>query len=81
MSKAVRPSDGLVVSSLDHICRVDALCMFYKIHGNPNHALEAALLQVHVPARLTRLAVSVYSRNLDIPRCRTVQFNRSFVPA
>ena len=55
--------------------------MFYKIRCNPNHSLEAALPRVHVPARLTRLAVSVHSRYLDVLRCRTVQFGWSYVPA
>ena len=58
-----------------------ALCMFYKINCSPNHALEVALPRVFVPARLTRLAVTVYSRYFDLSRCRTVQFDWSFVPA
>ena len=66
---------------LEHRSRVAALCMFYKIHRNPNLALEAALPRIHVPARLTRLAVLVHSRYLDVPRCCTVKFDRSFVPA
>ena len=81
VSKAVGLSDGLVVCDLKHSRRVAALRMFYKIYCNPNHALEAALPQVYVPARVTRLAVSVHSRYLAVPRCRTVQFGRSFVPA
>ena len=48
MSKAVRLSDGLVICDLKHRRRVDALCMFYKIHGNPNHALET-MPTVHPP--------------------------------
>ena len=81
VSKAVRISYGLVVCDLKHRRRVAAFCMFYKIPRNPNHNLEAALPEVHVPGRLIRLAVSVHSRYLAIPRCRTVQFGRSFVPA
>ena len=38
VSKAVRLSDDLVVSDLERRCRVAALCMFYKINCNPNHA-------------------------------------------
>ena len=38
VSKTVRLSDGLVASDLKHRRRVAALCMFYKIHCNPNHA-------------------------------------------
>ena len=49
----------------------------YKIHCSKNHALEAALPEESVPG----LAVSVHSRYLDVPRCRTFQFSRSFVPA
>ena len=76
VSKAVRLSDGLVVCDLEHRRRVAALCMFYKIHRNPlyNYALEAALPRVRVFARLTRLAVSVHLRYLDVSRCCTVQF-------
>ena len=73
VSKAVRLSNGLVVCDLEHTRRVAALSMFYTIYCDPNHALEAVLLQVHVLARLTRLAVSVHSRYLDIPRCRPFQ--------
>mgnify|MGYP006897304037 CR=1 FL=1 len=55
--------------------------MFYKIHCNSNHALEAALPRVHVPTKLTCQVVSIHSRYLDVPRSRTVQFIRSCVPA
>ena len=81
VSKAVRHSDGLLVCDLEHRHRVTALYMFYKIHCNHNHALETAFPQVYVPAWLTRLAVSVHSRHLAVPRCRTVQSGSSFVPA
>ena len=81
VSKAVRLSDGLVVSNLKHRCHVAALCMFYKIYCNHNHVLKAELPRVHVPARLTCLAVSVHSRYLPIPRCFTVLISRLFVPA
>ena len=52
LPKALKLSDGLIVCDLEHRRRVAALCMFYKIHCNPNYALEAALPLVHVPARL-----------------------------
>ena len=52
----------------------------FKIFCNPNHALEAALSKVQLPAKLTRQAVSVNSRYLAVPRRHTVQFGRSFVP-
>ena len=56
-------------------------CYFNKIYCNPNHALEAALPQVHVLDRLSHLAVSIHSRYLSVPKCRTVQFGRLFVPS
>ena len=38
VSKAVRLSGGLVVFDLELRRRVTALCGFYKIRCNPNHA-------------------------------------------
>ena len=55
--------------------------MFYKIYCYPNHALEAVLSHVHVPARLTRLAFSLFQVVLAVDRCHIVQVGRSFVPA
>ena len=65
----------------DRLVMCAEICMINKIRCSPNHALEAALPRVRVPARLTRLAVTVHSRYLDVPRCRTGQFGRSFVTA
>ena len=56
--EAVRLIDGFVVCDLEHRRRVAALCTFNKIYCNPNHASEAALRRVHVPTRLTCLAIS-----------------------
>ena len=50
VSKAVRLRDGLVMCDLEYRRRFAALCMVYKIHCNPDQALEAALPQVHVLA-------------------------------
>ena len=49
-SKAVKLSDGLVVSDLEHRYNVATVCMFYKIYCNPSHALEAALYLQGRPA-------------------------------
>ena len=81
VSKAVILSDGLVVCDLKNRRRVAAFYMFYKIYCYPYHALEATLPRVHVPARLTRLAVSGHSRYLVVLRCRIVQFSGLFAPA
>ena len=71
--------DVLVVCDLEPKRPVAALCMFNKIRCIPNHALEAALPEDCVPARLTRPVVSVHPRNLDVPRYRTELFNRLFI--
>ena len=71
VSMAVRLSNGLVVYDLKHRRRVTALCTFYKIYCIPDHALEAALPRVHIPARLTSVTASVHSRYLAVSRCRT----------
>ena len=72
VSRADRLSHGLIVCELEHRRCVAALCMFNKIYCNPNHILEVALPRVPVLAKLTRLAVSVHSRYLDVPNCCTV---------
>ena len=60
VSKAVSLIDGLIVCDLEQRRRVAALYLFYKIlYYYPNHALEAKLSRVHVPARLARPVVSV----------------------
>ena len=66
MSKAKIIYDGLMVSYLVHIRRVTAVCIFYKIRCNTNPALNASLLEVHVPARLTRHVVSVHSKYIEV---------------
>ena len=43
VSKSVKLSDGLVVCDLENRRSVSALCMFYKIYCNSDHALEAAV--------------------------------------
>ena len=78
MSKAVRVSDGLVMCDLNHIRLVAALCLFFKIRCNSNQAVQVALHRVRVLAyRNYHLVVYVQSRNLDVPKSRTVQFSRT----
>ena len=64
---------------LEHRCCDGAICVIFKVHCNPDHSLEAELPRVCEPARLSRLAVPVHSRYLDVPRSRRVQFSSSFV--
>ena len=51
------------------------------LSGNRDYALEAALFDVCVPARLTSLTDFVLNRYLDVTRSRTVQCSRLFIPA
>ena len=81
VSKVVMLSDGLVECDLEHRRNVVALCMFLQNICVSNQVLKAALPRVHVPARLTCQDVSVHSKCLVVPRCRTVQFGESFVVA
>ena len=46
---------------MSHRRHAAALWLFLKIHINLTHALEEALPGVRVPARLTRLVISVHS--------------------
>ena len=77
MLKAVKFSDGLIVCDLEHSHRVAALCKFYKIHCNLNHAQEAAMPRGCVPAWLASLVVSAHSRYLDVLMSRTAHLSRS----
>ena len=49
----MRLNDGLVVYDLKYRRIVAALYTFYKMYGNPDHALETVLIKYHVPAWLT----------------------------
>ena len=57
--------------------KVNALCLLYKIDNRVNH-----LINEHnfAAARNARSSAAL-CKALVIPRCRTYQFNRSFLPA
>ena len=63
-----------------HPRSVATVCMLYKIWCNPFHPLHAQLPQLYVPIRLTRAAVAAHDYAFEVPRCRTVQYSRSFIP-
>ena len=55
--------------------------MIHKIWSNPSHPLHAELHQQHfVPVRVTRAAIAAHTHAFEVPRCRTVQYSRSFIP-
>ena len=44
------------------------------------HPLSGALPTPFVPARVTRGAVVAHRHSFAVPRCRTSQYSRTFVP-
>ena len=54
--------------------------MLYKISFNPMHPLNGALPGPYVPVRVTRGALVALRYNYAPPRCRTSQYNRTFIP-
>ena len=54
--------------------------MLYKIRCNPVHPLNGALPGPYVPARVTRGALAAHRYTYPPPRCRTLQYSRTFIP-
>ena len=63
---------GVLKCNLSHRRPVEVFCMLYKIRCNPMHPLCGALPVPYVPVRVTR--------GTFIPRCRTSQYHRTFIP-
>ena len=77
---AERLCPGQSFDSLGLRRRVASLCMLYKVFNNPDHYLYSRLPPLAVRGRHTRAAVAAHDFELEVCRCRTVQFGRSFVP-
>ena len=71
---------GALQCDLLHRRSVAAVCMLYKIRSNPMHPLNSLLPSLFVPARATRGALAAHRYAYAVPRCRTSQFRRSFIP-
>ena len=54
--------------------------MLYKIRRNPVHPLNGALPGPYVPVRVTLGAVVAHPYTYAPPRCRTLQYSRTFIP-
>ena len=80
VGRVTRLSNGLVQCNLDHRRNVAALCMLHKIRGNVAHPLNADLPQPYVPPRALRRHVRDHAHQLSPVYCRTVQYQRTFVP-
>jgi hypothetical protein len=71
---------GELDCDLGHRRSVAALCMLYKIRGNMLHPLNSSLPYPYVPARVTRGAVAAHQFAYAVPRARTSQYGRTFIP-
>ena len=71
---------GLFECDLAHRRSVAVLCMLYKIGCNPLHPLYGALPVQYVPVRVTRGAEIAQRFTYAPLRCRTSQYNRTFIP-
>ena len=64
---------------ISHRRSVAVLCMPYKIRCNPVHPRNGALPGPYVPARVTRVALVGHRYTYAPPRCRTLQYIRTFI--
>ena len=65
---------------ISHRRSVAVLCMLYKIRCNPAHPFNGALPGPYVPAQPTRGALVAHRYTYAPPRCRTLQYSRTFIP-
>ena len=59
---------------------VAVLCMLYKIRFIQMHPLNDALPRPYMPVRVTRGALVAHRYTYAPPRCRTLQYYRTFIP-
>ena len=82
--QSVRGSRFLTVvvfeCEISHRRSVAVLCMLYKIRCNPVNPLNGALPGPYVPVRVTRGALVAHRYTYAPPRCRTLQYSRTFIP-
>ena len=65
---------------ISHRRSVAVLCMLYKIRRNPVHPLNGALPAPYGPVRVTRGVLVAHQYTYAPPRCRTLQYSRTFIP-
>ena len=70
---------GVLEYNLAHRRSVAVLCMLFKIKSNLMHPLSGALPLPYVPPRVNR-ALFALRHSFALPRCRTSQYRRIFVP-
>ena len=70
---------GVFGCDIAHRRPVAEQCMLY-IRCNPFHLLNGALPGPYVPVRVTRGALVAHRYTYAPPRCRTSQYQRTFIP-
>ena len=70
---------GVFECGIAHRRSVAVLCMLYKIRCNPMHPLNGALPGPYV-IQVTRGVLVAHRYTYAPPRCRTSQYNRTFIP-
>ena len=70
---------GVFECDISHRQSLAVLCILYKIRYNPMHPLNGALRGPYVPARVRCCALVAHRYTYSPPRCRTLQYSRTFV--
>ena len=70
---------GVFECDIAHSRSVAVLCMLYKIRCNPVHRLNGVLPGPYVTVRITCYALVAHRYTYTLPRCRTSQYNRTFI--
>ena len=71
---------GVFESDISNRRSVVVLCMLDNIRCNPVHSLHGALPVPYVPALVSRGALVAHRYTYAPPRCRTLQYSRTFIP-
>ena len=71
---------GVFECDIAHRRSVAILCMLYEIRCNPVHPLNGALPGPYVSVHVTRGALVAHRFTSALPRCRTSQYRRTFIP-
>ena len=71
---------GVFECDISYRRSVAVLCMLYKIRCNPVHPFNGALLRPYAPVLVTCGALVAQRYTYAPPRCRTLQYSRTFIP-
>ena len=84
LDRAVRGArfltEGVFECDISHRRSVAVLCILYKIRCNPVYPLNGALPGPYVPERVIRGTLVAHRYTYAPPRCRTLQYSRTFIP-